>query len=389
MSTIIKVFISHSSKDVALAAALTELLRIALPIPPKEIRCTSVPGYKLPVGAKTDDDLACEAQEAETFVGIITGASIESTYVVFELGARWGSGKHLAPLVRCEADKAFLRPPLKGYNALRCDDASDMNQFVEDIGMVLGTPPHAASTYQGYIQKVVVEASKQPVTAGTTQDETPVKGLGVDFPEGLSEQAIDILAQLVRSDAQRVLLMRSGSMRSANEVIVKGARGLKVSEPKFLEQDFESLYHAGLLTQELSQNGHPVYCVTRKGTAFANSKDPVTQQDKSSSPIIDLHLPKTAVATAEQQLSSKTINVPTEPTEDESAILRLFTRFDDGDGLLPDFIDCETLMSKVRCGASLERLCAMGYIVQTSSDPIRYGLTYKGRWFALKNHLCD
>jgi hypothetical protein len=51
---VIKIFISHSSKDVLLVKALIDLIRSALSIPASDIRCTSVPGYKLPGGALTD-----------------------------------------------------------------------------------------------------------------------------------------------------------------------------------------------------------------------------------------------------------------------------------------------------------------------------------------------
>lgn len=44
----IKVFISHSSKDVELVSKLINLFRDALNISPSEIRCTSIEGYRLP-----------------------------------------------------------------------------------------------------------------------------------------------------------------------------------------------------------------------------------------------------------------------------------------------------------------------------------------------------
>jgi len=45
------VFISHSRKDVDLATALIDLLRDGLGLRTNQIRCSSVDGYRLPVGS--------------------------------------------------------------------------------------------------------------------------------------------------------------------------------------------------------------------------------------------------------------------------------------------------------------------------------------------------
>ena len=83
----VKVFISHSSNDVQLAKPLIDLLRSALRLRASEIRCTSVPGYKLPGGAETDEQIREELLDAPVFIGLVTEASLESKYVLFELGA--------------------------------------------------------------------------------------------------------------------------------------------------------------------------------------------------------------------------------------------------------------------------------------------------------------
>lgn len=53
----IKIFISHSSKDVNIAEAVIDLLRGALNMSANQIRCTSVEGYRLPIGADTSEQL--------------------------------------------------------------------------------------------------------------------------------------------------------------------------------------------------------------------------------------------------------------------------------------------------------------------------------------------
>ena len=88
----VAVFISHGSKDAELAEAVVELLRASLEIAATQIRCSSVDGYRLPVGVNTDRKLREEVNAATVVVGLITPSSLASYYVMFELGARWGTG---------------------------------------------------------------------------------------------------------------------------------------------------------------------------------------------------------------------------------------------------------------------------------------------------------
>ena len=173
----IRVFISHSHADVALAAALTTLIRQALPLTAPEIRCTSVPGHKLPAGAHSPTQLRREVREATVLVGLISTASLDSLYVAFELGARWGTDGALIPLFAPGFDLAALSGPLSNYNGLRCDDSTDLLQFVDDLAEALGVEPERPSAYHAALEAVraVPPTPPQPDTfsAGAARPPAP------------------------------------------------------------------------------------------------------------------------------------------------------------------------------------------------------------------------
>ncbi len=148
-------FISHSSEDMEIVQALVELVRFGLVISPDRIRCTSLPGYRLPGGAEFNEQLRREVNEAKAFVGLISQNSLESMYVMFELGARWGADKQLIPLLTPGCDSTLIKEPLSRLHMLRCDSVTDLQQFLSELGKLLKCELNPTASYQSYIDKVV------------------------------------------------------------------------------------------------------------------------------------------------------------------------------------------------------------------------------------------
>jgi hypothetical protein len=122
------VLISHSSKDVPLALALIDLLKDGLGLLASQIRCTSVDGHRLPVGVNTESQLREEVNDAKVVIGLVTPSSLSSSFVMFELGARWGAGLFFAPLL-AGVRPSELSGPLSLLNAL---DATSDAQLPSD-----------------------------------------------------------------------------------------------------------------------------------------------------------------------------------------------------------------------------------------------------------------
>jgi hypothetical protein len=146
-----KIFVSHSSRDSDLAEALVDLLCAAIHLKRSDFLCTSVEGCRLRGGAQTDEVLRTSIQSSEVFLSILTPDAMASSYVLFELGARWGSGKPHLPLLARGARADMLKEPLKATNALRLSERSQVLDLIEAVADLLSC---ATDSPAGYISKV-------------------------------------------------------------------------------------------------------------------------------------------------------------------------------------------------------------------------------------------
>lgn len=159
-----KIFISHSNQDKKFVQALIDLLKTAFTLKSKDILCTSVPGHKLPGGADTEEALLDLLGKAQLLIGLLTPASLESSYVLFELGARWGLKKSLISLVGCGTKMHHIKEPLKSKNSLNATDEDDLHQLIEDVAKCLQQKSEPPSVYNGKIRRLV-ELAGQTVQA--------------------------------------------------------------------------------------------------------------------------------------------------------------------------------------------------------------------------------
>jgi hypothetical protein len=147
----VSILISHSSKDKKLAESLANLLRTGLQLSATQIRCTSVDGYRLPGGANTNEVLRDEIKRVPILVALLTRNSLASTYVLFELGARWAFNLPMIPLL-AGIDASEMRGPDNALNALSCETDGQLIQLVEDVGKSLQVAHQSAASYQSQIQ---------------------------------------------------------------------------------------------------------------------------------------------------------------------------------------------------------------------------------------------
>jgi hypothetical protein len=173
----ILVFISHSSKDVDLALTVIELLKAGLGLLANQIRCSSVDGYRLPVGAHTETQLREEVNLAPVVIGLITPSSLASAFVMFELGARWGANNFLAPLL-AGVKTSELSGPLSFMNALHGNSEPQLHDLLKVVGEKLGLQLQDTASYLRHISAVrqqseLIAASTSLATGKHKTDKPP------------------------------------------------------------------------------------------------------------------------------------------------------------------------------------------------------------------------
>jgi hypothetical protein len=131
--TNIRIFVSHSHDDVGLAKRLVDLLTKALKIDSREIRCTSVPGFDLSGGDPSAQVIRDNLQDCDVVIGLITEKSLSSHFVLFELGAAWGLGARLVPILGPGYQPSIVRAPLSDYHACKWGVRQHWEKLIDDL----------------------------------------------------------------------------------------------------------------------------------------------------------------------------------------------------------------------------------------------------------------
>ncbi len=255
----LSIFISHSAKDDKIAKALVELLRASLNLAADKIRCTSVDGYRLPAGAHTTESLRQEVLESQAFVAIITPSSIASTFVMFELGARWGASKHLVPLLAGGAGANLLRGPLSNFNALRCDQLGQVHQLIEELAKALSIKEKTSpAAYSNHIQILMSASKEDSADTHTTTSHSPLP-----MPVAQQTELTDNELEVIK------LFVNAGNFRLQDAQVAKSLE----HHPLIVSQLLEQLAKKELLHRLRSIGGIPSHKLTTAGRDFLISKN--------------------------------------------------------------------------------------------------------------------
>lgn len=143
-----RIFVSHSHKDEEIASRLIDFLLAALNIRPRYIRCSSVPGHQLPFGSSISEQLRQDLNHTNCLIALITEDSLRSTWVLFELGSSWATGKLVIPILGPGLNYTDLPGALKDYSAVRIDDENPsyrLTDVINQLSSILGIDQETSS----------------------------------------------------------------------------------------------------------------------------------------------------------------------------------------------------------------------------------------------------
>lgn len=259
-SITLDIFISHSSSDKEIAESLIDLLIVSLRIEANKIRCTSVEGFKLEGGVNTDERLKFEILSSNILIGIISKDSLNSHYVLFELGARWGSKKPFRPVVINQSDYKLLRGPLKNINVLNLSNSSDISQLLEEISNILKLKIEPTSKYQKKIQDLIMSVSKKKVNEENVEENDQII---------LSEDSMRILLELYDDPSGTLLVVNTFdgyAIQTNNKSFVDNK---DPKERANLEYALDQLLEFNFISAR--GNAGTVFGITKEGYSFIDN----------------------------------------------------------------------------------------------------------------------
>jgi hypothetical protein len=150
----IQVFVSHSSKDAPFVKLVVKFLE-TFGLGRDEVRCTSLPGYGLRLGAYVSLRLRDEIAQCKAMIGVITADSLASRNVLLELGAGWGLKKTLIPVLGPGLDYSDMIPWLAETHWMNWNDRPCWEQFKEIFYEDLHVNVKSRPRFKAAIRKLI------------------------------------------------------------------------------------------------------------------------------------------------------------------------------------------------------------------------------------------
>ena len=157
MNKILKVFISHSSKDIDIATSFSNnILQLGLGISDKDIFCSSIPGLGSKAGSDFIKDIEKNLNEAQIVFLLLTENFYESITCLQEMGAAWIlNNEIIIPLTIGTLDKTKTGHLLKTIiqvDLQKSDSLDLLNDTIKNKFEITGS---STSLWNGYVAKFI------------------------------------------------------------------------------------------------------------------------------------------------------------------------------------------------------------------------------------------
>ena len=129
----VQIFVSHKESEKKIAESLVDFLKSSLDINDNEIRCTSVAGYQLKFERTIPDQLKRDIRSSKVIIALLTEESLESKWIMFEIGASWALGKKVVPILGTGLNHENLPGPLRSRPGIFIGEADSSNRMRDAI----------------------------------------------------------------------------------------------------------------------------------------------------------------------------------------------------------------------------------------------------------------
>jgi hypothetical protein len=131
-----RVFVSHATKDKAIANAFVDLL-VHCGLHADDIFCSSLEGMGIPPGQNFLDHIKNEIQNPELVVLMLSQNYFDSAFCLCELGASWAMWHNILPVLIPPATFVDVGGVLTGIQAFKIDEPLKLSEAYEVIVKVL------------------------------------------------------------------------------------------------------------------------------------------------------------------------------------------------------------------------------------------------------------
>lgn len=134
------IFLSHASKDKALADMLADLLTSGCAVNPNDILCTSLEGKGIPAGSSSFIKfLHGQIQNPKLVILLLTENFFASHFCMCELGAVWGMELENFPLVVPPIERGKLKAVLTVAQAGEINNPASLDELRDAVKKLLGS----------------------------------------------------------------------------------------------------------------------------------------------------------------------------------------------------------------------------------------------------------
>ena len=132
-----RVFLSHAAGDHPIAERLSESIRVMLP--EASVFVASRPGH-IDTGEEWWPRIQREIHAADAFVILLTPASVSRSWVIFECGAAWHSGRPALTICARGLDRGAVEEPLKYFQITSIEHEIEARAAFRPWGLELDDP---------------------------------------------------------------------------------------------------------------------------------------------------------------------------------------------------------------------------------------------------------